>query len=133
MIFLSNAALRYAVDVCQEREGHKVGIAIQGEDKRNAMRELILSMVSDSDCIERIRNSKYNFEILFKNGSIIKFVYPSDNARGNRWHLLIADKEIRYDVMQNVLKRCELLDWHEYQFEHLHEYQLEKTNIKDSF
>ena len=119
MLFLSNAAIRYAVDVCQEREKHKIGIAIHGEDKRNNMRELILSMISNLDCIERIRNTKVNFEIYFKNGSMIKFVYPSDNARGNRWHLLIADKEIPMDIIQNVLKRCELLDWYEYQFEHM--------------
>lgn len=119
MLFLSNAALRYAVDVCQEREKHKVGIAIHGEDKRNDMRELILSMISGSDCIERIKNTKINFEIYFKNGSVIKFVYPSDSARGNRWHLLIADKEIPMDIIQNVLKHCEFLDWYEYQFEHM--------------
>ena len=123
MIFLSNAAIRCAVDVSQEREGPKIGIAIQTEDKRNAMRELILSMLSDSDCVEKIRNSKHNFEIYFKNGSMIKFVFPSDNARGNRWHLLIADKEIPYDIIQNVLRRCELLDWYEYQWEQM--------NIKD--
>lgn len=123
MIFLSKAAIRYAVDVCQERERHRIGIAIHGEDKRNDMHELILSMISDSDYIERIRDSKYNFEIYFKNGSVIKFIYPSDNARGNRWHLLIADKEIPMDIIQNVLKRCEILDWYEYQFEQM--------NIKD--
>lgn len=117
MIFLSNAAIRYAVDVCQERERHKVGIAIQGEDKRNAMRDLILSMVSDSDCVERIRNSKHNFEILFKNGSVIRFIFPSDSARGNKLHLLIADKEIQIDIIQTVLKRCEILDWYEYTYE----------------
>lgn len=117
MLFLSNAALRYAVDVCQERERYKVGIAIQGEDKRNAMRDLILSMVSDSDCVERIRNSKHNFEILFKNGSVIRFISTSDSARGNKLHLLITDKEVPYEVIQNVLKCCETLDWQEYTYE----------------
>lgn len=117
MIFLSNAAVRYAVDICQEKAKYKVGIAIRSENKRNAVRELVLSMVANSGCVERIINSKHNFEICFKNGSVIKFIYASDSARMNRLHLLIADIDIPIDIMQRVLKPCENLEWFEYMYE----------------
>lgn len=92
MLFLSNAALRYAVDICLEKDNYKVGIAVIGEDKRNTVQQMILDMVTGSDYIESVRNSKYNFTIDFKNGSYIKLINASDNSRGNRLHLLIADK-----------------------------------------
>ena len=117
MIFLSNAALRYAVDICLEKDKYKVGIAIKGEDKRNIMRQLILDMVVGSDCVETIRNSKNNFEVCFKNGSRIKFIYASDSARMNRLHLLIVDRDVSIDIVQYVLKPCENLEWFEYMYE----------------
>lgn len=123
MLFLSNAAIRYAVDICQEKEKYKVGIAIRGEDKREVVRELISSMISNSDCVERIRDSKYSFEICFKNGSIIRFIHPSDSSRGQKLHLLIVDRKIPIDIVQNVLKRCEIIEWLEYMYE--------QDNIKD--
>ena len=113
MIFLSNAALRYAVDICLEKDKYKVGIAIFDEDKRAAAHQFVYSMVSDSDYVENIRNSKYNFEVHFKNGSAIKFVYPSDNARGHRFHLLIEDKDNPKDSTR-VLRACEILEGYVY-------------------
>lgn len=125
MLFLSNASIKYAVDICQEKEKYKVGVAIKDEDKRNIMRQLILDIVADSDCVETIRNSKHNFEICFKNRSRINFIFPSDSAKMNRLHLLIADRNISIDVMQCILKPLENLEWLEYVYE--------EKGIKDSF
>ena len=125
MLFLSNAALRYAVDICLEKDKYKVGIAIKGEDKRSIMRQLILDMVVGSDFVETIRNSKHNFEVCFKNGSRIKFICASDNALMNRLHLLIVDRDVSIDIVQCVLKPCENLEW----FENMYE----QKDIKDSF
>lgn len=114
MIFLSKAAIRYAINVCQEFDNRKIGIAIQKASKRNEIRELMLDSLLNHEFVERIVNSEYNFEIRFDNGSVIRFVYPSDNARGNRVHLMIIDKDIPIDII-SVLQHCEILDWYEYQ------------------
>lgn len=119
MLFLSNAALRYAVDICLEKDKYKVGIATKGFEKRDIVRQQILDMITGSDCVEHIRNSKYNFEVQFKNGSVIKLILASDSSRGNMLHLLIVDREISIDVVECVLKRCELLDWIEYRYEQM--------------
>lgn len=48
--------------------------------------------------------------IEFHNGSYIKVISASDNARGNRLHLLIADEDINDEVLDCVLRRCEILE-----------------------
>ena len=116
MIFLSKAAVRYAIDVCQELDNRRIAIAIQTVDKRNEIRELMLDTLLNHERVERIINSRNNFEILFDNNSIIRFIHPSDSARGNRVHLMIVDKDIPIDPIQNVLKCCEILDWYEYRY-----------------
>lgn len=116
MIFLSNSALRYAVDICQERERYRVGIASMDEDKLEAMRELLPALITDRDCIEKIINSKNEFKIYFKNGSLISFL-STNNSLGRRLHLLIADINIPIDIMNSILRPCENLAWMEYTYE----------------
>lgn len=54
--------------------------------------------------IERIINSKENFEIIFLNGSSIKFVYASDNARGYRYHFAVVDNQISREVFDSIVR-----------------------------
>ena len=116
MIFLSSSALRYAVDICQEKERYRVGIASMDAYKLEAMRELLPTLITDRDCIERIINSKIEFKIYFKNGSLISFLCSSNQALGRRLHLLIADTNIPIDIMNSVLRPCENLAWREYTY-----------------
>ena len=120
MIFLSNAALRYAVDICQEKEKYRVGIASLDADKLEAMRELLPTLIVDRHCIESIINTKNEFRIRFTNGSTIMFISSSSNACGQRLHLLIADRDIPFDIMNNILRPCENLEWMNYMFEQEH-------------
>ena len=116
MIFLSSSALRYAVDICQEKERYRVGIASMDADKLEAMRELLPTLITDRDCIEKIINSKNEFKIYFKNGSLISFL-SANNSLGRRLHLLIADINIPIDIMNSILRPCENLAWMEYTYE----------------
>ena len=117
MIFLSSAALKYAVDICQEKDRYRIGIASMDTDKLEAMRELLLTLITDRDCTERIINSKNEFKIYFKNGSMIKFLCSSSSACGQRLHLLIADRNIPIDIMNTMLRPLENLDWFDYMCE----------------
>lgn len=118
MIFLSDAAIRYAVDVCQERKGYTVGIAIQNPEGRDIVCKKILSMISDSDCITKIKNLKHDFAIWFDNGSMIRCIAASESSRTMAFHLVIASWDIPIDIMDNVLKPIEKTEWIEYRKEH---------------
>ena len=54
--------------------------------------------------IKSISKSKDCFEIIFHNGSIIQFMYASDNARGYRSHYAVVDTEIDRETFDNVIR-----------------------------
>ena len=54
--------------------------------------------------IKSISKSKDRFEIIFHNGSIIQFMYASDNARGYRSHYAVVDTEIDRETFDNVIR-----------------------------
>lgn len=48
--------------------------------------------------------------IEFHNGSYIRIIPATDNSRGYRFHLLIADKEISNEIINYILRPCETLN-----------------------
>lgn len=105
-IYLSYSSLQYAVNICQEKEMYRVGIAIEDEISNKEAKDFLLGLIKDYDNVEKVINSKYEFNIYFKNGSLIRFVNTSGNARGQRYHLLIADKNVSEDVMRCIILPC---------------------------
>lgn len=105
-INLSYSSLAYAINICQEKDGYRVGIAIGDEDSYEEAKDFLLTFIKDCDNIEQASNSKSNFHIYFKNSSLIKSVNTSGNARGQRYHLLISDKNVCEDVMNNIILPC---------------------------
>ena len=108
-IYTSNSALRYAIDICKEKERYRVGIATLTEETK----EQLLTFLRYDNDIEKITNSKYECRVYFKNGSLIRFMDTSGNTRGRRYHLLIVDKNISEDIMKCVILPC----WMPYLFE----------------
>lgn len=118
MLFLSKASLEYAVKICIEKEKYKVGIAIMEKENENTARDLILDMISETDCVEKIIKNPLNFRIYFKNKSEIRFIPATESSCANKLHLLIADRTIPLCILQSVLKPCEVVEWMEYVHEH---------------
>jgi len=109
MLWLSDEAIEYAVAKCRREPGYKVGIALNSRAKHNEVEMCLRGCLRDTDeC--RIRRSVCNMMIEFHNGSYIKVIPASDNARGNRLHLLIADEDINDEVLDCVFRRCETLE-----------------------
>ena len=109
MLWLSDEAIEYAVAKCRREPGYKVGIALNSRAKHNEVEMCLRGCLRDTDeC--RIRRSVCNMMIEFHNGSYIKVIHASDNARGNRLHLLIADEDINDEVLDCVFRRCETLE-----------------------
>ena len=107
-INLSYSALQYAINICQEKDGYRVGIASGDEISYEEAKDFLLKLVKDCGNIEKVANSKYeyNFHTYFKNGSFIKFINTSGNVRGQRYNLLISDKNISEDVMRCIILPC---------------------------
>ena len=105
-INISYSALTYAVNICQEKDRYRVGIAIEDEISYEEAKDFLLTLVKDYDNIEQAANSKNNFHIYFKNGSLIRFINTSGNARCQRYHLLIADNNVSEDVMRCIILPC---------------------------
>lgn len=105
-ICLSYSSLQYAVNICQEKEKYLVGIAIEDEVSNQEAKYFLLTLTKDYDNIEYVIRSSPQFRIVFKNGSMINFMDTSGNSRGQRYHLLIADKNVPECIMRSVVLRC---------------------------
>lgn len=109
MLWLSDEAIEYAVAKCRRERGYKIGIALNSRAKHNDVELCLRACLRDSDDF-RVRRGGSNMMIEFHNGSYIKVISASDNARGNRLHLLIADEDINDEVLSCVLRPCEILE-----------------------
>lgn len=109
-INLSYSALTYAVNICQEKDRYRVGIAIEDKDEESCKeaKNFLLTLAKDCDNVEEFADSKHksNFHIYFKNGSLIRFINTSGNAKSQRYHLLISDKNIDEDIMRCIILPC---------------------------
>lgn len=106
MIYLTDAAVQYAANICSELAGYKVTIACDRE-KANQLIEKLLSTVSNDD-ITKV----YDKALIFKNGSSIRFVPASEFARGAKAHLLIVDHKVNDELLHQVLLPMETIDWY---------------------
>lgn len=106
MIYLTDSAVKYAANICSELAGYKVTIACDRE-KAHQLIEKLFSIVSNDD-ITKV----YDNALIFKNGSSIRFVPVSESARGVKAHLLIADHNIKDELLHQVLLPMEIIDWY---------------------
>lgn len=106
MIELSNSALKYAIDICNECDKYKVGIAVldiaETKTTIDTLKELLEGCPNWSSTIARI--SDYYYNIQFKNGSIIRIIRPSEHARGHRFNVIISDVKLYQEYIDTL--RC---------------------------
>ena len=105
MLYYSDAALRYAVDRCLEENGYRVGIATK--EKKEALEKLLLR----KEDFFKVINYNNQFEILFKNGSLIRYIPLSSPSRGDALNLLIVDEDVDNDLLETMLTRLEKVEW----------------------
>ena len=124
MIFLSDAAIEYAVKICAETSEYQVGIFISKKFnparfeniKRNVI-EIAHDFVELKDAyyIKKIVDSDRECSIRFSNDSQL-FLFDANWAGfcGFRLHLLIADMNINERILTDSLLPMEYLDWQDY-------------------
>ena len=118
MIYLSNAAIRYAFEVAQEIEQYRVLIVLNSEDEKNnvinILNDCIVSANEDDDkpittqtSITRRRKTLY-----FANGSIIDVLSPvhENTMRGFKAHLVIASRYFQDNFVYTSIRMTEILE-----------------------
>lgn len=113
MIWLSDEAIEYAVAKCRRERGYRIAIAVPSMDRIRNIECILRSILRPTDEFRTRR--KGGLTIDFNNGSRIKVLTANDNARGYRVHLLIADEDINDEIIDCVLRPCEILEYYERQ------------------
>ena len=115
MIFLSDSAIKYSVNICTERSNYRVGIAIYDPNIKIHVQNQICDICGKlgDGLVQRIVGQKHNFRVDFENGSNIRFLNTTGSSRGVKTHLLVLDEGIPYELWDNV-RRTEVLDMMEY-------------------
>lgn len=110
MIYLSNAALRYAVNICLELPNYHVVICPEFRNERADFIDQIIDYIpSFVTNINRAKKTKSgNCFIEFSNGSIIRFCPANESSRGIRANLVIASSKLDKDFINAVLLPMEI-------------------------
>lgn len=111
MIFLSDSALKYAVEICQEKTRYSVAIVVPSPRRREAMWYRITELLKDNNTVLYARWSMQTGHIGFKNNSSIDLLLASENSKGMAYNLVIADQDVDYDILMHVLMPQEKKDW----------------------
>lgn len=104
------SALKYAANICEELPKYKIGVALLDMSDSKSIIDILKENIKDTGV--KIVISKYNSIIEFSNGSSIKFISASDNARGFALNLLIVEYGIDREIINCVLRPCEKVDYY---------------------
>lgn len=114
MIFLSNAAIRYAHEICEERSNYRVVIISPNKETRNFIYNYLQGCFDYND-IHTIKSSRVEkYDICYNNGSVIRIFAGAENERGAKCHLLIADRETNREVLDTIFRPSEICEQIEY-------------------
>lgn len=110
MIYISNAALRYAVNICLELPNYHVIICPKSRGEwRDIIDQIVDYIPSLAINVSRIHTVKSgNCFIEFFNGSVIKFVAAHESSRGCRTNLVIVDSKVNDEFINAVLRPMEI-------------------------
>lgn len=107
MLYLSEAAIDYAITMCATRPMYRVVIATATEQKGQDVLQYIAGSRERSPY--RIRRGIDKFAE-WQNGSVISTINANYCARGRRAHLVIIDDNISDEVVDTVFRRMEILE-----------------------
>ena len=115
MIYLSNSAIQYAVNLCVEFEGLKAIIVSPDSDTRNRVAHYLRSIILQEDEDDpQLKLADNTYLLRFPNGSFIKVIGASANIHASRAHLLVVDINTDKEIVNNVLKPLETLPYRPY-------------------
>lgn len=80
------------------------GIWLTHENYTQKLKEKIFYFIQDyKDSILFYRSGFHQSEVMFKNGSIIRFIIANENQRGFRFHFSAYDQNIELDLINSII------------------------------
>lgn len=80
------------------------GIWLTYKNYTQELKEKISRFVQDyQDAVSSYRVSFNQSEVIFKNGSIIRFIIANEHQRGYRFHFSVYDWEIEDNLIHNII------------------------------
>lgn len=111
MIYLSNSAIQYAVNLCQEFEGFRAIIASNDSDVRKTVIDKLKQLVLPDYDGPQNRFLDNTCVVQFQNHSTLKVIGMAENAIGSRAHLVVTDINIDRRTVDEVLRKLETLPY----------------------
>lgn len=110
MIYLSESALKYAANICEELPRYKVGIC----PCRRAEIEGLMKRVQEyANDVQSVVFTSGVGRICFNNSSVIEFIPPIEsNVRGRVFCLVIVNKDIDHGFLYGRLCFAEKVDYY---------------------
>lgn len=124
MLILSEAALKYAVDVCIERKSNII-IAVSDSMECKCVSEKLDEIIEYKDYFQKKTHGLLYATYCYKNGSVIAIIPATSSARGYRCNVLIIQREILDTPEQDRFLAMEFLGYGEW-------YQWDKENTKSN-
>ena len=97
---------------CIENDGIKVLFYHNGKHKikqfQNIAEEEDFRKLFSKD-MKKLSITKDGLDIVFHNGSSIRFVYGSQNGRGQRYHYAVVDNDLEKDIFYSVILPASVL------------------------
>lgn len=97
---------------CVHKPHYRAGIfTTTTQDAKRIYADAMIAIVQDEEersaLNRRIDHSSQMF-VSFNNGSFIKFISASENARGNRFHSVLYDKNIDHEILVTIIQPTEI-------------------------
>lgn len=111
MIYLSNSAIQYAVNLCREFEGFRAIIVSNDSDTRKTVIDKLKQLVLPDYDGPQNRFLDNICVVQFPNYSTLKVIGMAENAIGSRAHLVVTDINIDRRTVDEVLRKLETLPY----------------------
>lgn len=105
MIWLSNSALRYAVDVCNEIPNYRAIVYVRMITHADDIKHKLRTYLKNTRAM--LTDTAQSWHATYSNGSRLDVVAATDRARGRRCYLAIAEAGIDENIIDTVIRPAE--------------------------
>lgn len=99
-------AIQKQINFCQYNEKYRCGIFVKNSERLKIVTEVISYLLQNPNGVIELKKSRYDTLVSFRNGSLIRVVIVSDNARGQRYNGAIIDSDIIQEIIDTVILPC---------------------------
>ena len=96
-------ALQKQMNFCKNKEKYKCGIYVENPERIKIVANVISNLLPVPNRNIELRMNQYDAGARWQNGSIIKIINASENARGQRFNGVIIDNDIDNRIVSCVI------------------------------